>query len=66
MTLPKWESLGLSPVWSPDSTRLLINRSRFDLEAWPNVNIYMLDLRARKFTRKFRNGPPVFGWVRPM
>jgi len=52
----------LKPVWSPDSAALLINVSRnadkdtFDAE--------LIDSATLKVTKKFKNAPPIFGWVR--
>jgi WD40 repeat protein len=49
------------PVWSPDSKTLLINVSRNpDKDTW---DIFMLDLATLKFTKRFKNTTPVFGWV---
>ena len=60
--LKRDEDLGLSPVWSPDSKDLLIQRPQ-DESVNPRMDIYMLDLATLKLTAKFRKTPPVYGWV---
>jgi Tol biopolymer transport system component len=60
--LKRDEDLGLSPVWSPDSKDLLIQRPQ-DESVNPRMDIYILDLATLKLTAKFRKTPPVYGWV---
>lgn len=50
-----------APVWSPDSTALLLNEwadwQRFTFD------IHLLDLSTLKPTKKFKNTMPVYGWA---
>ena len=49
------------PVWSPDSTQLLVNvRNNGDR---PD-EVVLVDLATRKTVRKSRESLPLFGWVR--
>lgn len=61
VTLPPNRVFAESPVWSPDSTKILLN------EVWDSekgtVSIHLLDLSTLKLTRKFKDVPPVFGWA---
>ena len=59
----KDEGFDRAPVWSPDSTTLLINRPRYDIIAWDNVTIDILDVASGKLRKKFRNCAPVFAWI---
>lgn len=48
-------------VWSPDSTRLLLNElGNADTYTF---KIHLLDIATLKLKTKFRNTVPVFGWV---
>jgi dipeptidyl aminopeptidase/acylaminoacyl peptidase len=55
--------LGLPPVWSPDSTELLIQEPQ-DESVNPRMDIYMLNLATLKLKMTFRRIAPVYGWVR--
>lgn len=55
------ESLNVPPVWSPDSESILLNRFRDEDKA--TMDIYLLDIDTQKLSKKFRNVPPVYGWV---
>jgi len=62
VTLPKDRYFAASPVWSPDSSRILLN------ELWDSekgtVRIHLLDVSTLKLTTtKFKDVPPVFGWA---
>jgi hypothetical protein len=50
-----------SPVWSPDSTQLLLNVSK---NGGPLLDVVLLDLVSGRMTTKSHSGVPVFGWVR--
>jgi len=50
-----------APVWSPSSTKLLLNEVA-NWEAW-TMNIHLLDLTTHKLTRKVGSGVPVLGWA---
>lgn len=50
-----------APVWSPNSTKLLLNEVA-DWEAW-TMSIDLLDLATNKLTRKVWKGLPVLGWA---
>lgn len=50
-----------APVWSPNSTKLLLNEVA-NWEAW-TMNIDLLDLATNKLTRRVGNGLPVLGWA---
>ena len=51
-----------SPVWSPDSTQLLLNVTK---NGGPLLDVVLVDLATRKTVTKSKSGLPVFGWVRP-
>jgi Tol biopolymer transport system component len=51
-----------APVWSPDSTKLLLNEVA-DGDNW-GMNIDLLDVASHKLTRKSKNGVPILGWAR--
>ena len=51
----------LQPVWSPDSTTLLVNTSRNPDE--DSFNLDTLDLATLKRTTRFNNTRPVFAWA---
>lgn len=51
---------GLAPVWSPDSTRLLLNEYKGDGDY---QDVVMLDIKTGKITKKSTNGLPVTGWA---
>ncbi len=64
-TLPRglWGQKGQfvwAPVWSPNSTKLLLNEIA-NWEAW-TMNIDVLDLATNKLTRNVWKGLPVLGW----
>ncbi len=66
VTLPRGVFLGQRmfrepPVWSPDSTKLLLNEL-YDADKW-TFNIHLLDLATLKLTRKFKDQAPVYGWA---
>lgn len=50
-----------APVWSPDSTQILLNElssfSKF------TMNIHIMELSTLKLTRKFRDTPIVYAWA---
>jgi Tol biopolymer transport system component len=50
----------LLPVWSPDSTRLLLNGRMWEDG---DVDIYLLDFATLKQIRFFRNKEPIVGWA---
>lgn len=50
----------LLPVWSPDSTLLLLNGRMWEEG---DVDIYLLDFATLKQTRLFRNKVPIAGWA---
>jgi Tol biopolymer transport system component len=52
----------LPPIWSPDSTTILMNRPQQD-SVNPKVDVYLLDIATLKLTKKFKMVPPVYGWV---
>jgi Tol biopolymer transport system component len=53
------------PVWSPDSTELLISRPNDSTWDWePKVTIYMLDLATGKLEKRFTKAPPVYAWLK--
>ncbi len=58
---PQARSFSGTPVWSPDSTKLLLN------ELWNadtgTYNIHLLELSKLKVTRNFKDKAPVFGWA---
>jgi Tol biopolymer transport system component len=65
-TLPRglWGQKGQfvwAPVWSPNSTKLLLNEIA-NWEAW-TMNIDVLDLATNKLTRNVWKGLPVLGWA---
>lgn len=49
-----------APIWSPDSTKVLLNRLA-DPD-YIGVDIYLLDIAGQKLTKLTRNGLPVIGW----
>jgi Tol biopolymer transport system component len=52
---------GLGPVWSPDSTKLLINKYKGDGDY---LDVVLLDVKSGRMTTKSHNGYPVLGWAR--
>lgn len=52
--------LRLFPVWSPDSTHLLLNQLT---DENGGVNIYIVDLKTLKLKKIFQNKQPVVGWA---
>jgi WD40-like Beta Propeller Repeat len=48
------------PVWSPDSTQLLVNVVK---DEGPDGDVLLLDLATGRATTKLRNGFSVFGWA---
>jgi Tol biopolymer transport system component len=62
--LPTFQPKGdlrAAPVWSPDSTTLLINKHRFTEEEM--MDTYLIDIDTLRVTRKFKNVPPIYAWV---
>jgi dipeptidyl aminopeptidase/acylaminoacyl peptidase len=51
---------GFAPVWSPDSTKLLLNEYKADGDY---QDVVMLDINTGKTTKKSTNGLPVLGWA---
>jgi WD40-like Beta Propeller Repeat len=49
-----------SPVWSPDSSRLLANITKDDS---PLLDVVEVDLTTGRQTTKLRNSLPVFAWI---
>lgn len=62
VTLPR-RSLPFAetPVWSPDSKTLLLNKL-YDGEKW-SMDIVLLDLKTLRRKTIFSDVPPVFGWA---
>jgi Tol biopolymer transport system component len=58
---PGWRSVFFRPVWSPDSTQLLVNKLR-NLDRL-SVDVYQFDLSTGKSTRKLKDGVPVLAWA---
>lgn len=56
------ESLNVQSVWSPDSQSILVNKAH-DYDKG-TMDVYLLNPVTLKLTRKFKNTPPVYGWVR--
>lgn len=50
-----------APVWSPDSTKLLLNEYT-DWEKF-TFDMHLLDLATLKMTRKFKGTQPAYGWA---
>lgn len=48
-----------SPVWSPDSTQLLLNVTK---NGGPFLDVVLVDLATGKTVTKAKSGLPVFGW----
>jgi Tol biopolymer transport system component len=48
------------PVWSPDSTHLLLNEL---VNEEFGMDIFLLDVTTLRFTRIFKNKNPVIGWA---
>lgn len=61
MTLPGERRLVRAPVWSPDSTKILLNEL-YDANKW-TFYIHLLDLSTLKVTREFKDTLPVYGWA---
>ena len=64
VTLPGDERIfhdSAPPVWSPDSTQLLVNEID-DPDRW-TFNIHRLDLATLHLTKKFKHKAPVYGWA---
>ncbi len=61
VTLPRGKMFMGVPVWSPDSTKILLN------ELWNEpkftMSIHLLDLTTGKLTRKFKDTPIVYAWA---
>jgi Tol biopolymer transport system component len=53
----------VAPVWSPDSTTLLVNKSRNAED--DSYDIYLFDLATGKRRRISKNTMPVYAWVKP-
>lgn len=51
---------GLQPVWSPDSTKLLLNEYKGDGDTH---DVVLLDIKSGTITTKSHNGYPVLGWA---
>jgi hypothetical protein len=51
----------VAPVWSPDSTQLLLNQLA-DWNTW-RMDVHLLDLSEGKLTPVSKNGVPVSGWA---
>ena len=49
-----------SPVWSPDSTQLLLNVTK---NGGPLLDVVLVDLATGKTVTKSKSGLPVFGWA---
>lgn len=50
----------LNPVWSPDSTKILLNQYKDDGDT---LDVVLLDIIAGKTTAKSMNGNPILGWA---
>ena len=64
VTLPGDERIfhdSAPPVWSPDSTQLLVNEID-DPDRW-TFNIHRVDLATLHVTKKFKHKAPVYGWA---
>jgi len=61
VTFHRDESLNVPPVWSPDSQSILVNKAH-DYDKG-TMDVYLLNPVTLKLTRKFKNTPPVYGWV---
>lgn len=61
VTFNRDESLNVSPVWSPNSQSILVNKSHDNDKG--TMDIYLLNPTTLGLTRKFKNTPPVFAWV---
>jgi Tol biopolymer transport system component len=49
-----------SPVWSPDSTQLLLNVTK---NGGPLLDVVLVDLATGKTVTRSKSGLPVFGWA---
>jgi len=61
LTLQRDDSLKVSPVWSPDSKDVLLNKVRDEDKS--TMDLYLLDIATQKLTKKFANVPPVYAWA---
>lgn len=52
---------GLPPVWSPDSTKLLLNEYKGDGDT---QDVVLLDINTGKMATKSHNGYSILGWAR--
>jgi hypothetical protein len=50
----------LSPVWSPDSTKILLNEYKGDGDS---LDVVLLDIKTGHSSTKLTNGNPVLGWA---
>jgi dipeptidyl aminopeptidase/acylaminoacyl peptidase len=58
---PEQRLFRAAPVWSPDSSKLLLNEL-YDADKY-TFSIQVLDFSTLRMTRKFKDVPPVFGWA---
>ena len=59
--LHKDKYLMTPPVWSPDSTRIILSAGRDYMTG--TVDVKVVNIATRKVTRLVKGGPPVFGWA---
>ena len=57
-----YRRFGYAAVWSPDSTRLLLNEMKGDGDY---IDVVLVDVQSHRAVRKSKNGWPVFGWANP-
>jgi Tol biopolymer transport system component len=61
LTLGRWDTLHVPPVWSPDGKSILVNK----LRDWDKstMDVYLIDLDTEKVVRKFLGVQPVYAWA---